>query len=98
MTEDSPWSVGIKLTPDNVKEIELYAWLGEDELGSGVVGIKQCLVPAGFIPLVATKEAKMSQEMIQQALQSQANAYGKTIRLCKFTFVEEVVTIEPDGK
>jgi len=85
-------------TPDNVKEIALYAWLGEDEFGSGVVGLKQALVPAGMIPLVAVDNSKIDQEYIRQAMQAQANAYGKTIRFCKFTFVEEVITIEPEKK
>ena len=85
-------------TPDNVKEIALYAWLGEDEFDSGVVGLKQALVPAGMIPLVAVDNSKIDQEYIRQAMQAQANAYGKTIRFCKFTFVEEVITIEPEKK
>jgi hypothetical protein len=85
-------------TPDNVKEIALYAWLGEDEFGSGVVGLKQALVPAGMIPLVAVDNSKIDLEYIRQAMQSQANAYGKTIRFCKFTFVEEIITIEPEKK
>lgn len=30
-----------------------FAWVGEDELGSGEVGLKRGYVPAGLIPLVA---------------------------------------------
>ncbi len=82
-------------TPDNVKQIELFAWLGEDEFGSGEVGIKQARVPAGMVPLVASKDDKMSQDYIVNGLQQQANKYGKTIRLCKFIFVEEIITLEP---
>ena len=36
-----------------VEDVELYAWVGEDEFGSGEIGLKQGLVPAGMIPLVA---------------------------------------------
>ena len=86
----------VPATPENVKEIYLYAWLGEDEHGSGKVGLKQALVPAGYIPLVAVDEFKMDQLYIQQALQAQATKYGKTIRLCKFKFVEEITTLEPE--
>lgn len=84
-------------TPEEIKEIALYAWLGEDELGSGKVGLKQALVPAGYIPLVAVENTKLDRDYIQQSLQTQANLYGKTIRFCKFTFVEEVITIEPEN-
>ncbi len=83
------------MTPDNVKEVFLYAWVGEDEQGSGQLGLKQALVPAGLIPLVSVNEKKIDKEYIKDALQSQANTYGKTIRLCKFSFVEELVTIHP---
>ena len=33
--------------------LTIYAWVGEDEYGSGRVGLKQGVVPAGIIPLVA---------------------------------------------
>jgi hypothetical protein len=81
-------------TPANVKKVSLYAWVGEDELGSGEVGY----VPAGCIPLVSIHDFKISREQVIQQLQAQANVYGKTIRLCKFEFVEEVITIEPEKK
>lgn len=82
-------------TPENVKELILYAWLGEDEFGSGKVGLKQALVPAGMIPLVAVDVSKINRDHIHHALQSQADEYGKTIRLCKFVLTEEIITIEP---
>lgn len=85
-------------TSENVKEIALYAWIGEDELGSGEVGIKQGRVPAGFIPLVSIHDFKISRENIVEQLQAQANFYGKTIRLCKFAFVEEIIVIQPENK
>ena len=75
------------------QDVELFAWIGEDELGSGEVGIKTGLVPAGFVPLVAKDREKM--EPLVQQLQRQANRYGKTIRLCRYRFVEEIVTLEP---
>lgn len=84
-------------TPENVKEVCLYAWLGEDELGSSEIGLKQALVPAGYIPLVAVDDFKLGRDYIQQALQVQANSYGKTIRLCKFVFSEEILTLEPEN-
>lgn len=76
-------------------EIELYAWIGEDELGSGEIGLKQALVPAGYIPLVSTSLEKINQEYIREALQEQANTYKKTIRLCKFVMQNEITSLEP---
>ena len=67
-------------------EIELWAWLGEDELGSGIIGIKQALVPAGMIPLVAIDREEM--ERLTVAMEIQAGLYGKRISLCRFKFVE----------
>lgn len=71
-----------------VENVELYAWIGEDELGSGEIGIKQALVPAGRIPLVAIDRAKM--EALWPRLDLQARMYGKKIRLCRFRFVDVV--------
>lgn len=65
--------------------LKLYAWIGEDEFGSGEVGIKQARVPAGFIPMVATRRDKVDRPEIRHALQRQAEAYGVTIRLVSFT-------------
>jgi hypothetical protein len=77
------------------KELYLYAWVGEDELGSGEVGLKQGLTPAGMIPLVAVDESKMTQDYIQEGLHEQAKQFGKTIRLCRFKYDGEVVRLEP---
>lgn len=84
-------------TPDNVKEICLYAWVGEDEFGSGKVGLKQGLTNAGYIPLVAVEESKVNRVEMSIPLQSQSDLFGKTIRLCKFVFVEEIVTLQPES-
>lgn len=64
--------------------MKLYAWVGEDEFGSGVVGLKRAIVPAGDIPLVATKREKIDQPYIRSQLQAQARKYGKPIRLAEF--------------
>lgn len=70
--------------------LELFAWLGEDELGSGQVGIKAGVVPAGCIPLVAIDREQM--EKLTEQMNRQARAYGKKIRLCRFTFAGVVTT------
>lgn len=79
----------------SLKDVELYAWMGEDEHGSGEIGIKQGLVPAGLIPLVSIDAQKISRDYIINNLQRQADMYGKTIRLCKYVMTEEVITLRP---
>ena len=78
---------------DDLKAIELFAWVGEDELGSGEIGLKQAVVPAGIIPIVATKQHKVGQDYIRKQMDAQGKAFGKRIVLCRFKFdgvVEEV--------
>ncbi len=83
------------MSDPRIKEMQLYAWVGEDELGSGEVGLKQGIVPAGCIALVACKLGKMTSADLVNQLQAQAQKYGKTIRLCRFTYAEELLTLEP---
>lgn len=79
-----------------INDLELLAWVGEDELGSGRVGLKAALVPAGYVPLVAMgDDMRLAGGSVASQLQSQANTYGKTIRLCRFKFEEVVETLEP---
>jgi hypothetical protein len=78
-----------------IEQLELVAWVGEDELGSGQIGIKQGQVPAGMIPLAAVGRDDHKLEAIAEQLQNQANAYGKTIRLCRFRFVSEEIVLRP---
>jgi hypothetical protein len=84
-----------KEQPEHLRSIELFAWVGEDELGSGEIGIKQGHVPAGYIPLVAISRDKMSR--LAPHMQIQAMHYGKKIRLCRFVFAE-VVDETPSGE
>jgi len=78
-----------------IEQLELVAWVGEDELGSGQIGIKQGLTAAGMIPLAAVGRDDHKLEEIAEQLQNQANAYGKTIRLCRFKFVSEEIVLKP---
>jgi len=79
-----------------LKEITLYAWLGEDELGSGEIGIKRGRVPAGDIPLVAVDEEKMGN--LSEQLDAMGKHFNRRISLCKFKFdgvIKEVGKQEP---
>jgi len=64
----------------------LYAWVGEDEHGSGRTGIKKGQVPAGFIPLVVMDFDRHKIERLRPAMEEQAKRYGKKIRLVEYSF------------
>ncbi len=66
--------------------MELYAWIGEDELGSGVTGLKQGAVPAGYIALVAMGHHLDRLERVAPQMEMQAAKYGKRIYLVRFVF------------
>jgi len=68
----------------SVADVMLFAWVGEDEFGSGEIGLKQAHVPAGLIPLVAVRQDKV--EKLWPQLEAQARRYGKRIRLVRFRF------------
>jgi hypothetical protein len=72
--------------PKEVLEFEVYAWVGQDEHGSGVFGLKQGLAPAGIIPMVSTDQQKLDQYWKQA--EGQAEVYGMRIYLVKLTCTE----------
>lgn len=74
------------MSDPRLEHLVLYAWVGEDEHGSGEIGIKQGLVPAGMIPLVSINASKVNRDLLVQSLNEQARKYGKKIRLCRFKF------------
>jgi hypothetical protein len=81
--------------PAALAEMSLWAWLGEDEHGSGVIGLKQAQSPAGLIPIVATRRAKV--ERFHPQFEAQAKRYGKRIRFCRFAYAETLRETE-NGK
>lgn len=74
--------------PKEVREMDLYAWVGRDELGSGIFGLKQARVPAGMIAMVAIDQQKLDKYWDQAELQSRN--YGQRIMLVRFTFAEVI--------
>lgn len=78
-------------------EPDLFAYMGEDEHGSGEIGIKAALVPAGFIPIVAVDRDrhKIERDGVVDSLHAQAMIYGKQIRLVRYVPVEVVRVIDP---
>lgn len=78
-------------------EPDLIAWIGEDEHGSGKIGIKQALCNAGMIPIVgvADHETKLTYSSIATQMQLQADAHKKVIRLVRYEAVEELIVVTP---
>lgn len=74
-----------------MKEIVLYAWVGEDERGSGRVGLKQGMTPAGMIPLAAMDYHLDRLARLTGGMEEQAKMFGKKIRLMKFVSTGDVV-------
>jgi len=72
---------------------ELYAYVGEDELGSGAFGLKQAFAPVGLVPLVSTSRASLEDERFRSQIAEQARLYGKPIRLVRLVYAESVETI-----
>ena len=76
---------------EKIEQVELFAWVGEDEFTKGApgttpLGLKQAVVPAGTIAIVAVDREKV--EKYWPAAEEQAARYGKRIRLARFTFAE----------
>lgn len=71
-----------------MSRLAIYAWVGEDEFGSGRVGIKQGITAAGCIPLAAMDYDLHKLTRMVPLMEEQAKRYGKKIRLCKFEMIE----------
>lgn len=78
----------------------IIAWVGEDEFGSGQVGIKRGFYGNGQPFVMALTEEqdgllKLSDPNIRDGLQGMVNHYGKPVRLMRFEAVEELLVITP---
>lgn len=67
-----------------MSEIVIYAWLGEDEFGSSVTGLKQAVCPAGTIPIVGMGYHFDKILAVRDQFEQQARLFGKKIYLCEF--------------
>jgi hypothetical protein len=76
-------------------KLTLYAWVGADERGGGQIGLKQGMVPAGYIPLVAMDYDLEKLERLAPQMEAMSQQFGKKIRLCKF--VMEMVVFQTEG-
>lgn len=75
----------MKLPPE-ILNMQLTAWVGEDEFIPGSFGLKQGIVPAGRIPIVSVDPKKLEKYWPQA--EAQAANLGKKIYLCRFKLVE----------
>lgn len=81
--------------------MRIYAWIGEDEFGSGQVGIKQGIVPAGCIPLAVMDYDRAKLAKLAPQMEAQAKMYGKRIYLAVFVLAEVMLSTnsgEPAGE
>lgn len=78
-----------------IKQVELFAWIGEDEYGSGKIGIKSGFCRAGFVPLVAVDRSKMDDPYFREGLSRQSRAFGKTIRLLSLRLCRRIGHARP---
>ncbi len=72
---------------------EVYAYVGEDELGSGEIGLKQGRVPAGIIALVSVSRHKLENPSVLEQMRRQAAKYGKKIRLVRLVYADTVLDL-----
>jgi hypothetical protein len=79
---------------ERIEDVRLFAWLGEDEHGTGVIGLKQARVPAGLMAIVATSQAKVDRFDIEVQLAEQAEQYGKQISLVEFRVERVIKTLD----
>jgi hypothetical protein len=70
------------------EDMTLWAWVGDDDgpEGDGGLGIKQGVVPAGVIPMVACRKEKMTQAYIVAQMNKFTKQLGKKRYLARFKF------------
>lgn len=78
-----------------LNDLVIYAWVGEDDTeDTGVIGLKQGIVPAGIIPLVAMDFDQHKLEALAHQMEDMARTTGKKRYLCRFVMSEVVLTTE----
>jgi hypothetical protein len=82
--------------PEELENLVLYAWVGPNDAPGAkddVWGIKQGIVPAGCIPLVAVDCEKVEKQWPQ--MRGLAKATGKVRYLARFEFAGVVRVEKP---
>jgi hypothetical protein len=73
-------------------DLELYAWIGDDEFSSDGLSIKRALAPTGCVPLVALRRDKV--EQMKPRMEAEARLMGRKIHLVRFVPAEVVAQTE----
>lgn len=72
------------------QKIEMFAWIGMDEHGSGRIGLKQGRTVAGFIPLATMDFDQNKLKKLKPGLEVLSKTFGKKIYLVRLEMVEIV--------
>ena len=76
-----------------LNEVTMYAWVGPNDAPGATdeaIGIKQGIVPAGCIPLVAIDKEKITRPQLRTQLQQLTRQTGKPRFLVKLAVVEVI--------
>jgi hypothetical protein len=84
-----------------IPPLKLYAWVGEDDVGdTGRFGLKQGVVPAGYIPLVAMDYHldRLARSEVTTQMEVFAENTGKKRYLVEFQFTGHIVKETSSGQ
>jgi hypothetical protein len=73
----------------------LWAWVAEANGETGVARLQTAWIPLGTINLVGFTKEMMTDPLLVEALQEQADKDGQTVRLVKFVRTDEVLVVGP---
>ena len=78
--------------------LKLLAWIGEDEYGSGDVGLKQVMTKNGVTATagVDKEDSWIISENLKTAMEMQSVMFGKTLYLVRYKLEEIVEVITPE--
>jgi hypothetical protein len=92
MSSEPPKTVAFLDPGYTLERIEsIYAFISTDERGEGVAGAP--MGGLGCVPLIAADWARV--ESIRPLAQQIAKAFGREVKLVKFTTREELESIKP---
>ena len=73
----------------------LWAWVAQGSGETGIARLQTAWIPLGTINLVGFTKEVLTDPLLVEALQEQADKDGQTVRLLKFIQSEAGLTIRP---